>query len=178
VAGDGRLLRPGAASGATRHAHHRDDTIAVAALFSLADIEAYFRERERLRDQGASAEQLRALGARHSATAAAAGERVEAAPVVAGDAGPDGILVTGRDTRNAYALAERCALPEVVHRHADQEEAFYVIDGELTVEAAGRSVTVPPGSFVLVPRGLAHRHVAGPGTRVLAIFSPGHAIPH
>jgi quercetin dioxygenase-like cupin family protein len=89
-----------------------------------------------------------------------------------------GIIVTGRDTRQAYALAERDALPAQDHTHADQEEAFYVISGELTVETAGTRETLLPGSFVLVPRGIPRRHTAAPGTRLLAVFSPGHTVPH
>ena len=39
-------------------------------------------------------------------------------------------------------------------------------------------VTATPRSVVLVPRGLRHCHVATPGTRLLAVYSPGHLIPH
>jgi quercetin dioxygenase-like cupin family protein len=168
---------------APRHAQHGMRTIGTLPsrwlhIFSPAGIETYFRERERLREQGASAEELRALSARHSVSAVSDERTTRADSIAAGVAGPDGLIVTGQATRNAYALAERSALPEHDHTHADQEEAFYVIAGELTVEAAGSSVTVPADSFVLVPRGLPHRHLVGPGTRLLAVSSPGHAVLH
>jgi quercetin dioxygenase-like cupin family protein len=168
---------------APRHARHGMRTLGSAPsrwlhFFSPAGIERYFRERERLRAQGASADQLRALSERHGASQVPRSRAAEPAYASPGDARQAGIVVTGRNTRDAYALAERSALPEQDHTHADQEEAFYVISGELVVDVAGAMVTAPPGSFVLVPRGIPRRHRAAPGTRLLAVFSPGHAIPH
>ena len=61
--------------------------------------------------------------------------------------------------------------------HAAQEETFYVISSELAIEVEGVLLSVLPRGFVLVPRGTRRRHVATPGTRVLAIYSPGHAVP-
>ena len=90
----------------------------------------------------------------------------------------DGVVATGAETRNAYALADRSMLPEQDHVHTDQEEAFYVVSGELAVEVEGVSLTVPARSFVLVPRGRRRRHIAAPGTRLLTIYSPGHVVPH
>jgi quercetin dioxygenase-like cupin family protein len=94
------------------------------------------------------------------------------------DARADGVVVTGRETRQAYTLAERAALPEQDHQHHDHEGAFYVIRGELAVDVEGMSLTMLARSFVLVPRGLRRRHLAAAGTRVLAISSPGHLVPH
>jgi len=59
-----------------------------------------------------------------------------------------------------------------IHRH--HEEAFYVLEGELTMRVGSRTITAPPGSFVVVPRGVVHQP-SNPGTqptRVLLIFSP------
>jgi mannose-6-phosphate isomerase-like protein (cupin superfamily) len=147
-------------------------------FFSPAGIERYFREREHLRAQGASADQLRALSERYGASATHVSGAAGPAYASLGGTRRDGIIVTGQDTRNAYALAERVALPEQDHQHADQEEAFYVISGDLAVEVEGVNVTAPAGSFVLVPRGLRRRHIARAGTTILAIFSPGSSVPH
>ncbi len=168
---------------APRHARHGMRTVAAALsrwlhFFSPAEIERYFVERERLRDQGASPDQLRALSQRYSVGAARVGRASGPAYVSSVGARREGLVVTGRDTRNAYALVERAALPEHDHEHRDQEEAFYVIHGELTVEVEGSSLTAPARSFVLVPRGLRRRHIAAAGTRLLAIFSPGRIVPH
>ena len=62
-------------------------------------------------------------------------------------------------------------LPHIHHHH---EEAFYVLEGELTMRVGARTITAPPGSFLVVPRGVVHQP-SNPGTtptRVLLIFSP------
>lgn len=168
---------------ATRHARHGMRTVGAAPsrwlhFFSPAAIEQYFIERERLRTQGASADQLRALSVSHGVTHSGQGRALEPPYVSSAGSHSDRVVVTGEGTRGAYALAARCALPEHEHAHADQEEAFYVISGELDVETESARLTAPARSFVLVPRGVRHRHVAADGTMVLAVFSPGHAVPH
>ena len=60
------------------------------------------------------------------------------------------------------------------HIHRDHEEAFYVLEGELTVRVGPRTITAPAGSFVVVPRGVVHQP-SNPGaqpTRFLLIFLP------
>lgn len=60
------------------------------------------------------------------------------------------------------------------HIHRDYEEAFYVLAGELTIRIGARTIVGPPGSFIVVPRGVVHQP-SNPGaapTRVLLIFSP------
>jgi len=60
------------------------------------------------------------------------------------------------------------------HIHRNHEEAFYVLEGELTMRVGARTITAPVGSFVVVPRGVVHQP-SNPGTqptRVLLIFSP------
>ena len=42
------------------------------------------------------------------------------------------------------------------HVHADEDDAFYIIEGELTFEVDGEEVAAPPGTFVLVPPGVPH----------------------
>ena len=61
------------------------------------------------------------------------------------------------------------------HLHRYHEEAFYVLEGELTVRVGPHKIVAPAGSFVVVPRGVAHQP-SNPGTkptRVLLVFSPG-----
>jgi len=169
---------------APRHARHGMRTVGSAPsrwlhFFSPAAIERYFREREQLRVQAVTAEELRALSARHGASAPSVAEAAEPAYASLPAELRDDlrVVVSGGETRNAYALIERTTLPGNVHAHADQEEAFYVIAGSLILEAEGAATTVEPGGFALVPRGLPHRHIAAPGAFVLAVYSPGHAIP-
>lgn len=167
---------------APRHARHGMRTVGSAParwlhFFSPAGIERYFRAREQLREQGATAEELRALSVEHSASVPSSPDVAEAACVIEGLPSDGRVLASGRDTRDAYAAVERSILTEAVHEHADQEQAFFLLSGELTVEAEGVTTTATPGTFVLVPRGVAHRHILAPDALVLAIYSPGHVIP-
>jgi mannose-6-phosphate isomerase-like protein (cupin superfamily) len=82
------------------------------------------------------------------------------------------------ETRGAYAVRENTApagfggVP--FHRHLGAEEAFYVLEGELTVFTEDRTLAVPTGAFVLVPRGTVHS-LANRGAvpvRWLTLISP------
>jgi mannose-6-phosphate isomerase-like protein (cupin superfamily) len=60
------------------------------------------------------------------------------------------------------------------HVHAEEDDAFYVLDGELTFELEDGDVVAPAGTFVLVPPGAAHtfRNDLDKPTRVLNIHAP------
>jgi quercetin dioxygenase-like cupin family protein len=81
-------------------------------------------------------------------------------------------------TGDAYSIHDNVIPPGSPgprpHLHRHHEEAFYVIEGELTVRVGPRTITAPAGSFVVIPRGVVHQP-SNPGTqptRVLLIFSP------
>lgn len=60
------------------------------------------------------------------------------------------------------------------HRHLFHDEVFYVLEGTLTVQIEDEVVDAGPGSFVVIPRGLAHQpsnRTADP-VHVLLFFSP------
>jgi mannose-6-phosphate isomerase-like protein (cupin superfamily) len=79
--------------------------------------------------------------------------------------GPTGqpmiVKADGGATRHAYALIQYTHAPgsagPPAHVHHDHEEAFYVLDGELTVKVGAEIITVGPGDFALVPRGTLHQ---------------------
>ena len=82
------------------------------------------------------------------------------------------------ETRGAYAVRENTVpagfggVP--FHRHREAEEAFYVLEGELTVFTEARTLAAPAGAFVLVPRGTVHS-IANRGAvpvRWLTLISP------
>jgi mannose-6-phosphate isomerase-like protein (cupin superfamily) len=60
------------------------------------------------------------------------------------------------------------------HVHADEDDAFYVLDGELVFELDEGDVSAPTGTFVLVPPGVRHtfRNPLDRPTRVLNIHAP------
>jgi mannose-6-phosphate isomerase-like protein (cupin superfamily) len=59
------------------------------------------------------------------------------------------------------------------HKHEREDEVFYVVDGELTVELEGRSVVLGPSQGISVPRGAMHRTLAPERTVVLMIEGAG-----
>jgi mannose-6-phosphate isomerase-like protein (cupin superfamily) len=42
------------------------------------------------------------------------------------------------------------------HVHREEDDAFYIIEGELTFFFGDEEVVAPPGTFVLVPPGVEH----------------------
>jgi mannose-6-phosphate isomerase-like protein (cupin superfamily) len=60
------------------------------------------------------------------------------------------------------------------HVHADEDDAFYILDGELTFLLDDGDVAAPTGTFVLVPPGVRHtfRNALDRPTRVLNIHTP------
>ena len=59
----------------------------------------------------------------------------------------------------------------VWHHHDDEDELFLVLDGRLEMQFRDRAVTVSPGEFIIVPRGVEHRPAASVETQVL-LFEP------
>jgi len=51
--------------------------------------------------------------------------------------------------------------PATLHVHHSDDEAWHVLDGDLTFRYADRTETVGPGKTVFVPAGTAHTYTAG-----------------
>jgi mannose-6-phosphate isomerase-like protein (cupin superfamily) len=63
------------------------------------------------------------------------------------------------------------------HKHQEQDEFFYVIDGRLRIELEGRDpVELASGMAFSVPRGMLHRPVALEPTQVLMMEKAGVAV--
>ena len=80
------------------------------------------------------------------------------------------------DTDGHYALFESILYGggPGQHTHENEEEAFYVIEGNLKVLLGENIIEAKPGSFVLVPRGTIHtffRSDENP-VKMLVIISP------
>jgi len=60
------------------------------------------------------------------------------------------------------------------HRHANCSEAYFVLDGLVSVTVEDEELTVGPEGFVLVPRGTAHTfgNATGREARLLVIHAP------
>jgi len=89
------------------------------------------------------------------------------------------VKASGEQTSGAYALIEDLA-PRgdgpPLHRHPEDDEAFYILDGELTFFFEdGQSIEAPAGSFVHIPGGTVHAfRVASDTARYLIITTPQH----
>jgi len=61
------------------------------------------------------------------------------------------------------------------HVHDGEDDAFYILAGELTFEFGDRVVSAPPGTFVLAPPGVEHgfRNDGAESVRMLNIHAPG-----
>jgi mannose-6-phosphate isomerase-like protein (cupin superfamily) len=57
----------------------------------------------------------------------------------------------------------------VWHSHADADELFWIIDGDLDIEMRDRTVHLRTGDIFVVPRGVEHRPVARAECRI-ALF--------
>ncbi len=59
----------------------------------------------------------------------------------------------------------------VWHHHEHEDELFLVVKGRLTIKLRGRDVTLDPGEFLVVERGVEHQPVAVEEVHVL-LFEP------
>jgi quercetin dioxygenase-like cupin family protein len=63
------------------------------------------------------------------------------------------------ETGGAYSLTEHlvtAASNPPMHVQLEEDEAFYILDGEVEFEVDGEVVTATPGTFAFVARGAAH----------------------
>lgn len=62
--------------------------------------------------------------------------------------------------------------PATLHLHHADDEAWHVLEGELTFRFADRTEAAGPGRTVFVPAGTAHTYTAGPSARYLIVLTP------
>ncbi len=55
------------------------------------------------------------------------------------------------------------------HKHAEDDEFFYVMDGELLIDLEGRTIALAPRQGFVVPKGVMHRTRALERTVVLMV---------
>jgi mannose-6-phosphate isomerase-like protein (cupin superfamily) len=60
-----------------------------------------------------------------------------------------------------------------LHLHGREDEAFYIIDGQISVECGDKRFTAGPGDFAFLPHGVPHTFLVTDGpVRGLQITSP------
>jgi mannose-6-phosphate isomerase-like protein (cupin superfamily) len=61
----------------------------------------------------------------------------------------------------------------VWHAHAEEDELFMVMKGELTIELRDGRIMLGPGELVVIPRGVEHRPVAAEEVHLLLVEPKG-----
>jgi len=89
-----------------------------------------------------------------------------------------GFKVSGQQTDGRVFLMEHVGLAKgggpPRHLHYEQEEWFYVLEGEVVAEVGEQRVRLKPGDAVFAPRSVPHRflYVAEKPGRLLIAFTP------
>jgi quercetin dioxygenase-like cupin family protein len=87
------------------------------------------------------------------------------------------VLTSGRDTNGAFALVHAVVFPgggPPPHRHSREDEAFYVLDRDVTFHADGRTSTASHGTWVTLARGSLHwfRNDGTAAAKMLILLTP------
>jgi mannose-6-phosphate isomerase-like protein (cupin superfamily) len=88
------------------------------------------------------------------------------------------VKATAASTGGAYGLVESIIAPGFsppLHVHHREDEAFYVLEGEVTMQCGDRTFTATAGAFVFLPRDVPHTFVVEGDrpARMLTLLSPG-----
>jgi mannose-6-phosphate isomerase-like protein (cupin superfamily) len=59
------------------------------------------------------------------------------------------------------------------HKHDEDDEFFYVVDGELLIDLEGRTIALKPQQGFVVPKGVVHRTRAPHRTVILMVENAG-----
>ncbi|WKA55657.1 quercetin 2,3-dioxygenase [Planococcus shixiaomingii] len=68
---------------------------------------------------------------------------------------------SAEDTNGAFSLVESLHPPGYatpMHLHQNEDEIFYVLEGEVTFTVGEKTIMAKPGTFLYAPRGIAHMY--------------------
>ena len=87
------------------------------------------------------------------------------------------VKASGEDTGGAYALIEAVVPPgggPPPHIHHREDEAFYVLEGELLFHVDGRDIAAGAGSWVTLARGSLHhfKNIGPTPAKMLILATP------
>ena len=93
------------------------------------------------------------------------------------DVGIGAICLAGADTGGAYCLLDVSLAPGIGvprHTHTREDETYYVLSGELKVEAGDQTFLLRPGDTLFAPRNIPHqlKNTGQAENRYLLVFSP------
>jgi quercetin dioxygenase-like cupin family protein len=88
------------------------------------------------------------------------------------------IKIGSAETNGEYGLLEitaRAGDGSPWHVHPDEDEWFYVVEGEFTIYVDDTRLSLATGAFAFGPKGVPHTFIAGPnGGKALIGFRPFH----
>ena len=88
------------------------------------------------------------------------------------------VKISRADTDGQFGLMEvtvRAGEGSPWHVHPDEDEWFYVLEGEFTIYVGDRRLSLPAGAFAFGPRGVPHTFIAETdGAKALIGFQPFH----
>lgn len=88
------------------------------------------------------------------------------------------IKLSSKETNGALAWLESFVVPEggpPPHIHHHEDELFYMLSGEITFYAGGKTVLAKPGTLVYIPKGTVHnfKNTSPNDARMIAVFVGG-----
>jgi quercetin dioxygenase-like cupin family protein len=87
------------------------------------------------------------------------------------------IKASSESTGGQMSILEITEPPNSVaplHVHHHEDEAFWILDGDVTFEVGGNRIEAHTGDYVFGPRDIPHRYFVGPnGCRMLFVMTPG-----
>jgi quercetin dioxygenase-like cupin family protein len=86
-------------------------------------------------------------------------------------------LLTGEETGGAIFLSELSVAPgggTPPHIHHREDEAFRLLEGTLTIQVGGDTITASAGDFAFLPRGIAHsfKNTGDRDAKALVLITP------
>lgn len=83
------------------------------------------------------------------------------------------------DSGDSVSVVEHTLAPGLLaapmHRHGNEDELSYVLEGEITIQQGEVITTAGPGSYVLKPRGIFHTfwNAGATTARLIEVITPG-----
>lgn len=85
-------------------------------------------------------------------------------------------LAEGKDTDGRFSLGEGLASKGAEpppHTHTREDEAYYLLEGEITFRVGGQTIEAKPGDYVWLPRGIEHSfELKTSQARALVVLTP------
>jgi quercetin dioxygenase-like cupin family protein len=87
------------------------------------------------------------------------------------------IKATAEDTDGQMTIVEVTEAPGAeapLHVHHREDEAFWILEGDVTIQVGDQIIEAHAGDYAFGPRDIPHRYTVGPaGCRMLFICTPG-----